>query len=421
MVAKPKFAEILGKHFDRAFNEKTFQSFIPQMQVQLFEDIYKGALKNGLADGEAQKLAADTIRKNFGLNEFNGRSKLVEDSLSATFFAPKFREGIINTLYNTGKSGFDFVKQLGGARGKMDPTLNRNRRLLLGMLITYALYNALNKEINGNYMWENPENRKFALRIPRKNGEVVYVEFMPSFLAFARNMFSGAIALGKGDIKTGTQKFGSVFSMPVKISSEIFANSDYFGNPIYKPYDSGGIKALKIAKYVGLQVNHPYVKETINQIQDKKPLYQSLTAALEFPLKYSTEDKEEASRIFNAVDDQNKEKSQLKDKAERLFKELDQLEPEEADAKAEEIYNSDPELYQKLIDVANAKRLDLQPNEKYMLSLNIAYRAKYIYEKVKKMETDEEKDAYISNLSEKKIITDATYEEIAKLAEADNQ
>jgi hypothetical protein len=346
------FAELTGESFDKAFNEKTFGSFMPQLYTQTFKDSYKNALKKGLGEAEASKLAGDITKNMFGMLDDVGRSKATKDKLSALFFAPQFREGIINTLFNTGKAGADVVKQFGGLRGKLAPELSKNRKLLAGMILTYGLYNAVNKKLNGHYMWDNPDNRKFALQIPSKDGTLTYVEFMPSFLAFARNMAQGTISLIKGDIKDSQQKFGSVFSMPIKTTSEILANKDYFGRDIYKDTDTRGEKSLKIAKYIGLSVNHPYIKEIINQVEDKKPLYQSIIAALELPVKFSSKDKVAQQEFYKAIDAKKLENSKALDKVRPVYENIKSLvkagKVEEAKAILEAMSPEDRAVYKKL-------------------------------------------------------------------------
>lgn len=363
---------LLGESFDKAFNEKTFGSFMPQLYTQVFKDVYQKAVLKGLNETEAGKLAGDITKKTFGMIENVGRSKETQDKLSATFFAPKFRESIINTLFNTGKAGADFVKHLGGTKGKMDETLINNRRLLAGMILTYGAYNLLNKELNGNYMWDNPKNRQFALQIPTKNGTYVYVEFMPSFLSFGRNMATGAINLVTGDIKGATQKFGSVFSMPVKITSEIIGNSDYFGRPIYKDTDTGATKALKIAKYTGLAVSHPYIKEIVNQVEDKKPLYQSIVSALELPIKFGSKDAVSKQEFYDALDKKKVQNARdierIKPIYEKVAKLIDEGKEEEATTIVTELaQNPDDYAVYKKILISDKRNQTIQ-NEATMYS-----------------------------------------------------
>lgn len=325
METGKSFYKLAGDGFDKLFNEKTFGSFMPQLYTQTFKDEYRAAIKAGMSTVEARKLAADITKQMFGMIENVGRSKGTRDALTSALFAPKFRESIINTLYKTGKAGADFLYHLGGLHGKLDPSLKRNRKLLAGMVISFGAYDALNYKLNGNHMWENPPGKEFALRIPRKNGDPVYVEFMPSFLAFARNMVSGGVALVRGDIPTARRKFGTLLSMPVKIVMDVVGNSDYFENPIYKDTDKTGTKALKIAKYVGLQVNHPYIKELINQINNKKPLYESLVAATELPLKFSTQEKEATNKFYESLRKASIEKARAKEKVKPVYNQVQDL------------------------------------------------------------------------------------------------
>ena len=285
----------VGLAWDKAFGEKTFKSFMPQMQVQTFKDIYSKALKK-MSPEEAEKLAGDTVKAFYGLHENLGRGKGTEDALGAVFFAPKFREGIINTLFNTAKSVTTDIT---------NPAFVKNRKLLAGMILSYAGYNALNKKLTGHYMWENPDGKEFDLMIPTKMGntqdDVVYIGFMPSFLAFARNIGSGGIALAKGDTATAKQKLGSVFSMPIKLVSEMWANKDYFGRKIYEDYDDPKTKAKKLANYALLSVNHPFIKEFYNQLTTDKPLYQSISESMELPLKFSSYTKIEKQEFYDAI------------------------------------------------------------------------------------------------------------------------
>lgn len=286
-----------GAGFDKLFNEKTFASFMPQLHIQTFKDAYYKAMAAGKGEAEAQKFAGEVTKAFHGISENLGRSKSAQDALAATFFAPKFRESIINVLFNTAKSVTTEIR---------NPAFYKNRRLLGGMVVTLGLYDLANKQFTGHHMWENPPGKELALMIPRENGEVVYIDFMPSFLAFARNLAEGAFALVKGDLGTAVQKGGSVFSMPITLATDVLGNSDYFGREIYKDDDSGATKALKIGKYLGLQVNHPYVAELINQLSEKKPLHQSISIALEMPLKFSSMDKIQKSEYYDAIDNQTK-------------------------------------------------------------------------------------------------------------------
>jgi len=411
LLKDKEFKKLIGHGLDIAFGKKTFESFMPMMQIQLFEDIVK-------ATGN-KKLAGQVVRANFGLNTDSfARGELTQDVLSAVFFAPRFRESIIRSLFNTGKSGWEVLRYIGTAGGKkIDPGLSRNIRLLVGMILTYGIYNVINKQQTGHYMWDNPTGRNFALGIPRDNGEIIYVEFMPSYLAFARNMATGAIATGKGDFSMATQKFGTVFSMPVKLISELVSKSDYFGNPIYEETDTGLEKIHKMAAYAGLSVNHPYIKEAVSYLpdsaekfitgknKDPKPLYQSLVVALELPLKFSTKDKESTSAFHDALDAKTKENATIKKKYVDLYEKNKKLDAAgksaEADANYKALTKEEKVIYKEIVSneksratvkregelydlVVSAKKLDAEgkSNEADALYNNLSKEDKRIYKLV---------------------------------------
>lgn len=325
----------LGAGWDKAFSKKTFASFMPQLEIQSYKDTLAAALKSGLSEVEARKLAADTTRAFYGIMEDVGRSKGTENLLSAVFFAPKFRESLVNTLFNTMKSV---------TTEWSNKAFARNRKLATGMAISFGLYNALNYKLNGHFMWQNESGREFSLKVPTKNGQNAYVEFMPSFLALPRMIGSGTIALAKGDFSTAKQKFGGVFSMPIKIASEIWANKDYFGRPIYQETDSGKQKAWKMAAYVGLSANHPFIRETLKQLgnsenpditkytdmvglknSEQKPLYQSLSDAAELPIKWRSDLQNQSSEFYKAMDKQAADRKKAVDNVRPTYEKVRQL------------------------------------------------------------------------------------------------
>lgn len=311
-LAKKEFKNAIGLGFADLFNTKTFSSFMPQMQISNYKQVYKKAIADGMAPEEARKFSADVTRKFFGLFEDVGRADSTNDGLTALFFAPRFREGMINVLMNSLKSVTSEFR---------NPVYYKNRRLVLGMALTYGAYNAINKQLNGNYMWENEPGKEFALKMPYGEGKFVYLEFMPSFLAFARSLASGFYNLATGNTGVATQKLGSVFSMPIKTTTDIISNSDYFDRPIYKESDEGTVKAEKIAKYAGLSFAHPYVKELLKQIDEKNkvPLWQSLSIAMELPLKYSTQQKINTARYFENLNTYNAENTRRKEQNQKEF------------------------------------------------------------------------------------------------------
>lgn len=384
-----KIRQVIGEGWDKAFNEKTFSSFMPQLEVNSFKQAYTKFLAKGIAKDEAERLAGETVKNMFGVIDEFGRSQATKDALSATFFAPKFREGLINTLLNSAKSVTTEIR---------NPAFYQNRRLVTGMALLYGLYNAANYKLNGHFMWDNEDNRQFALRIPTADGDAIYFEFMPSFLALPRNLFAGAKAAVTGDVKTATQKTGSLFSMPIKILSEVYANQDYFGNPIYKDTDSGKEQSLKIAKYVGLSVNHPFVKEIMTQLSDtnKKPLYQSVITAMELPLKFSSKENLAKGKYYDALDRQEKGRAESRKRMQPTYDKVQQLIAEGKEEEAQQIVDELP-------DTEYSIYKDIKASDKRRQTAKGKAEMYDFYLEVQKVrQTDEAKaQAMLDNLSDK--------------------
>lgn len=330
----------IGMAFSKAFNEKTFNSFMPQISVQIFKDTYNQAIKKGMSAALAERYAADTTVAFGGLLREVGRSKTTQETLGSLFFAPRFRENLINTFVSVGKSVTTEFK---------NPAFGKSRALLIGMVITLVLYDLLNKKLNGNHLWENPPGREMALRVPLGGQDVLYTDFLPSFFAMPRAIATGVAAAAKGDFETALQKAGSFFSMPVKTTFEILSNKDYFGNPIVKDTDNGSTKIKKWAEYVGVAANHPYIAEVYKYMTGKKPLYQTITNMIELPAKFTTTDNEARSKFYAAQQQKKIEQARAKEPIQKVYDENQKLKDEgkidEADAKYAALSDEEKKIY----------------------------------------------------------------------------
>lgn len=287
-------AKNAGTAFNNIFTRKNFTSFMPQLYVSTFKDASDRFVAQGMAQNDADSLAADVVKAFHGLIGNIGRAQATEDGLSTAFFAPQFRESIINTLWNSGKS---VTTEIG------NPAFYLNRRLLGGMLLTYGLYAAANKYFNGHYIWQNPSTHQFDLQIPTSKGNYAYIPFMPSFLAVPRNLFGGALSLGQADLQGATQQFSSVLSAPLQLFGELYANKDFYGNPIYNNTDPAKVKAQKIAGFLGLNTVPPFIGAAVNYIEKKgtMPLYQAVSTGMELPIKYGTAAQNNTSDFYTAL------------------------------------------------------------------------------------------------------------------------
>jgi hypothetical protein len=283
-----------GTAFENIFTKKNFSSFMPQLYVTTFKDAAERFASQGMEQSKADELAADTVRAFHGLVGNIGRARGTEDALSTVFFAPKFRESIIDTLWNSLRSITTEIS---------NPAFYKNRRLVGGMAFSFGLYAGANKYMNGHFMWQNPSTHQFDLQIPTGNGNYAYVPFMPTFLAVPRNLLGGVLSTAQSDLKGATEQFSSVLAAPLQLFGQLYANKDFFGRPIYADTDPGTIKAQKIAGYLGLNVVPPWIKETVNYIEKRGqvPLYQAITTGMELPLKYGSDLKNSQSDLAQAM------------------------------------------------------------------------------------------------------------------------
>lgn len=323
--------DTLGESFDKSFNEKTFNSFIPQLQIGIFEQAEKRFLSRGIPADKAAQMAADTVRASEGLIPDLGRSKLTKDTMTAIFFAPRFREGIIRTTANLFR---------GITTEFNNPAFYMNRRLIAGLALTYATMNYLNKKLSGDYMWNNPEYHEFDLKYTVdkkaiekyglegtgiKEGDVIYIPWFPGFTSTIRNVSFGVKDVLTGDFNRGQRELGSLFSISAKLIWEILGNKDYFGNSIYKDTDTLANKLKKIALYVHLQADHPFVRGLGDIIEGDKPMYQTFSKALELPLKFSSQDKISQQQFYNAVDELNADKAEARQSLQSTYEQIKSL------------------------------------------------------------------------------------------------
>lgn len=141
------------------------------------------------------------------------------------------------------------------------------------------------------------------------------------------------------------------------------------------------------------------------------------------PIRSSGQTDEEAQRMEN-IDELKQIKSQatqesqlLKEEAIALDHELSQLPKEDANARAAQIKKDNPRLFEKLKDVAEERKLGLTYEEKKMKGLGVENgdRAKYILSQLDKLESPEEKNAYVAELKRKKVVSDEVMKQLRKL------
>ncbi len=372
-----KFIEKTGQKFDDLFNKKTFQSFMPMQTVSVFKQTYDKALEKGMDVLTARKLAGDTTKAWAGIIEDWGRGKTTQDVINSLLFAPRFRESLVNLLGNTLKS---FTTEFG------NPSFAKNRKFLIGAVITFIGYNLLNKQLNGNYMWENESGKEFDLKIPIGNGQYTYLAFLPSVLSFPRNMASGLIATYKGDISLAGQKFGSLLSMSIKLLSEIASNKDYFGREIYDPAGTRMEKLSTIAKYIGIDnYNHPYVQGAYNLIAGNKNWYEVSSKMLELPFKFNSQTNIEKGQYYDALDARKQERAKEMNRVRDTYDKLQQM---KAEGKTDEANLE----YYKLSDEDRKLYDDIKTSEKTKKTNSLKAKMYPVYQQLQELKSQGKND-----------------------------
>lgn len=121
-----------------------------------------------------------------------------------------------------------------------------------------------------------------------------------------------------------------------------------------------------------------------------------------------------ANKIKEAISTQADENMRLNQEAEIVYSELSKLNPNEANQKSIEIRQSRPDLFKALTQVATDDKKGLTYNDRLIQSLSVdtGNRARFIWDYVKSLPTKEEKNAYINDLRNKKIISSKVMQQL---------
>lgn len=315
--------------FDSWFNEPTFKRFMPVLQTQFYKDAYEGALKDGIDATQAKRIASEATKNFYGLTDAFSRPAQTEEILSAFVMAPRFREAMMGFWGKTIKS-ID-------PRTFSDKAFSVNRKFIVGAGITWALYNIMNKQSTGRWMFENKDGKELSLEIPIGGGRSFYLPFLFTIGTVPRRFIEAGGELAGGDIAGATQKMTSFASIPVNALSMVATNRNFYGSPIYQEDDSGLAKLSKISGAVAGQMSHPWIRTGLELVTDQRSLKEALPGMLEVPLYPSA----------------SSDVAHLKGKQIQQFKDLYEQNPEgayqfsEAKKQAQELGDQKKELEEK--------------------------------------------------------------------------
>jgi len=264
---------------------------MPMLEVNFFEDAYNNALKSGLSEVEALKLAGEATKNFYGIADNFARSKFVDDTISTAFFAPTFRESMVNFWINNAKALSP--KNLG------DTAYNANRKFLAGTVLTYILYNAANKALTGHSMSENKGGKELSVEIPVGDDRSIYVPMLPSVGTLPRRAGEMTGALLEGDVATATQKAGSLLSSPISLGSQLATNRTFYGAPIYQKDDPALKKIGQLGGYGLEQASPSYIGEPIAYLQGRKTPVETALGIMEMPAYPSSSTPEKPLPLAN--------------------------------------------------------------------------------------------------------------------------
>jgi len=291
----------LGTVWNQAVNHPTFQRFMPQLQVQLFNDIEKSALRGGRSASEAADIAAKAVQNFYGATKTDVMARgqgvhdpLVQNFLGTFTFAPKFRESMINFWVNNVKS----------LKNPLALENRANVMFVAGATATYLAMDRINYALNGKHMSDNPPGTEDKLLIPTGNGDVVGVPFLSSIATIPRALYREGKLVAGGNIKGAVRDASQTYtSMLFKPFMDVVSNADYFGKKIYQDNATTQEKFTAQAKYLASQLlSHPYLKELTDPRNQNDPAIQRLSRAMELPFRFYTEASLATKYYFGARD-----------------------------------------------------------------------------------------------------------------------
>ena len=279
LAEKSTLSKKLQNVYDEIINEPTFKRFLPMLQVNLFRETYESAVDE-IGEHGARKLAGNVIRNFYGIADTLSRPRLTDDTLTAAFFAPKFRQ----TMITFWKNNIDALNP----RKLSNKSYKFNRRFLVGTGLTYVLYNTLNRTLSGHPMNENKPGKEFFLEIPVSNERSWFIPMLPSVGTVPRRALEIGSNIIHGDLRAASNKFGSFFSQPVNLFTQLATDTTFYGGRITDKNDNLAGKAKDLAGYTVEQTSHPLIGEPISVAQGRKTIPEGILGLLELPIYASS-------------------------------------------------------------------------------------------------------------------------------------
>jgi len=326
LVDKSMLEKHLGKDFSTAFEkltgDPTFKRFMPQLQISFFNDTEAALLKKGYSQAEAADIAAQAVKNFYGVKPSDVRalqSPTVEAGKTAAFFAPQYRESMLNFWINNIKSvvPVSIERSAEGMRFKVNNPLSpqnaSNTKFMIGSLLALAGMDQANRALNnGRSMWDNPKGDEDKLFVPvskitgnTEDKTVIKIPWLSSLAFLPRTGVKILKAAANLDFPQVGREAKGFLSTPLRPLADVATNQDYFQNPIYDQNSAVGDKAKSIGGYLlkeyGLQ--HPYAKTAYDAATGKiASLPQGIAQATELPIRFTTTDKVNSQYYYQNKD-----------------------------------------------------------------------------------------------------------------------
>lgn len=299
---KNMFGDNAGELWHKVMNEPTFKKFMPQLQIHLFNDVERSMLRAGKDPEVAADIAAKAVKNFYGItgtDTLAKRSQLGKDALGTIFFAPRYRESMINFWWNTVK----------GFKNPFSPENIYNTRFAIGATLTLGIMNYLNEQTMGHPMWENPKSHRDKWLIPVGDGNIIGVPFLSSIATMPRFAAKMASNLATLDFEEAGKEGKTLLSSSLRPVVDVFTNENYFGQEIYNPEGTQIDKAKQIGSFLAGAYTHPYIRAGIEAgavpgIPAKdQPWYATTAKALEMPIRFTTEKKLKSGYYYDTKEE----------------------------------------------------------------------------------------------------------------------
>jgi len=367
----------LGGVWHAFVNDPTFKRLSPMLQIDFFSRMRRELISKGYNEELAADIAAKATKNFYGVVDYGARAlrdKNIQDLITTLFFAPKYRETILNFMINN-------IKAL---KNPLAPENIYNTRFIIGTVLTYLAYDKLNRMFNGKGLAENPPGTEDKLLIPvskitgdENDKTVIGIPIGPSVLTLPRAGARAVLRVAKGDIKGAVgDVVSTAASIGLKTIGDVAMNSDYFGKPIYDEGDDLPTATKKIAQYLFTQIQHPYIAEILDPRNQKDPAYQRLSRALELPLRFYTEKSLNARYFFQFQNEVLRGLNAKEKAAYNSIPKIDEKDPQDPNRRIlkYQIYLTYPNVFKakQAIEIAMAQKLNREIDPLYLVDYETA-------------------------------------------------